>query len=413
MSETKSFCISKAIVWESYQRVKSNRGGCGVDQCSIEDFEKDLKNNLYKIWNRMSSGSYLPPMIRRVDIPKANGGTRSLGVPTVGDRVAQMVVKTYLEPELERIFHHDSYGYRPKRSAHDALAKTRKRCWQYDWVIDMDIKGFFDTIPHDLMLRAVQKHTQEPWILLYIERWLKAPVQLPCGAVENRTLGTPQGGVISPLLANLFLHYAFDQWMARNYPSITFERYADDVVVHCHSEAEAQRLKQAIAERMGECGLELHPEKTKIVYCKDSKRTGEYPEVSFDFLGYCFRRRLSRNRYGEYFVNFSPAIAPKAKKSIYAEIREWRLPRRSNLTIKELAKWINPVVRGWVDYYGAFYRSGLMFLVTHLERMILKWVKLRYKKQGSNHKRAKHWIRRVKSQYPAMFVHWSLLRATD
>ncbi|WP_235185873.1 group II intron reverse transcriptase/maturase [Methylomarinum vadi] len=228
MSKTKSFCISKTIVWESYQRVKRNRGGCGVDQCSIEDFEKDLKNNLYKIWNRLSSGSYMPPMIRRVDIPKGNGESRSLGIPTVGDRIAQMVVKTYLEPELERIFHHDSYGYRPNRSAHDALAQTRKRCWQYDWVIDLDIKGFFDTIPHELLLRAVQKHTQEPWILLYIERWLKASVQLPCGTVEERTLGTPQGGVISPLLANLFLHYGFDHWMERNYPGIPFERYADD-----------------------------------------------------------------------------------------------------------------------------------------------------------------------------------------
>jgi RNA-directed DNA polymerase len=412
LSKTKSFCISKAIVWESYQRVKSNQGGCGIDQCSIEDFEKDLKNNLYKIWNRMSSGSYLPPMIRRVDIPKRDGGSRSLGIPTVGDRIAQMVVKRYLEPELEGIFHPDSYGYRPQRSAHDALAQTRKRCWQYNWVIDLDIKGFFDTIPHDLLLRAVQKHTQEPWVLLYIERWLKASVLLPDGTVEERNRGTPQGGVISPLLSNLFLHYTFDHWMGRNYPDIPFERYADDAVVHCRSEAEAQNLKQAIAERMEQCGLELHPEKTKIVYCKDGQRTGQYPVVSFDFLGYCFRARLSRNRYGQYFVNFSPAIAPKARRSIYAVIREWKRSRRSERSIRELAKRINPVILGWVNYYGAFYKSSLLFLVHHLDRLILKWVKRKYKKHGSNLKRAKRWITRVKSRYPELFVHWSLLRVS-
>ena len=411
MSKTKSFCISKTIVWESYQRVKSNQGGCGVDQCSIEEFEKDLKNNLYKIWNRMSSGSYFPPLVRRVEIPKGNGETRRLGIPTVGDRVAQMVVKRYLEPELERIFHPDSYGYRPKRSALDALAQARQRCWRYDWVIDLDIKGFFDNIPHDLMLKAVQWHTEESWILLYIERWLKAPVQLPCGEVEERSRGTPQGGVISPLLANLFLHYAFDHWMERKYPGIPFERYADDVVVHCRTKEEAQSLRQSIANRLKECGLELHPEKTKIVYCKDDNRTDHYPEASFDFLGYCFRARLSRNRYGKYFVNFSPAIAPKARKRIYADIREWRIPRKTATSIRGLAKMINPAVRGWIGYFGAFFKSSLLFLVHHLDWLILKWVRRKYKKHGSNHKRAKRWIYRVKSQHPDLFAHWSLLRA--
>lgn len=411
MSKTRSFCISKAIVWESYKDVKKNRGGHGVDYCSIADFEKDLKNNLYKIWNRMSSGSYLPPAVRRVEIPKGNGESRSLGIPTVGDRIAQMVVKKYLEPGLEAIFHSDSYGYRPGRSAHDALARTRKRCWKYDWVIDLDIKGFFDNIPHDLMLRAVQRHTNEKWILLYVERWLKASVQLSCGGREERTRGTPQGGVISPLLANLFLHYALDLWLDRYYPSTPFERYADDVVVHCHSEEEAVSLKKAIAARLEQCGLELHSEKTKIVYCKDDKRRGPYSVFTFDFLGYCFRPRVSRNRYGRYFVNFSPAIAPKARKSIYAGIRDWHLHRRSDLSIKEVARIINPAVRGWVQYYGAFYRSSLLFLVHHLERLVLRWVMRKYKKYGSNQKRVKSWINRVKTQYPALFVHWSLLRA--
>ncbi len=392
--------------------MKRNRGGCGVDHCSIADFEKDLKNNLYKIWNRLSSGSYMPPMIRRVDIPKGNGESRSLGIPTVGDRIAQMVVKMYLEPELEGIFHRDSYGYRPNRSAHEALAQTRKRCWQYDWVIDMDIKGFFDNIPHDLMLRAVQQHTQEKWILLSVERWLKAPVQLPCGAIKARTMGTPQGGVISPLLANLYLHYAVDHWMERYYPEIPFERYADDAVIHCRTKEEAQSLKMVIATRLEKCGLELHPKKTKIVYCKDDNRTGLYPNVSFDFLGYCFRSRLSRNRQGKYFVNFSPAISPKARKSVYAEIRDWCIPRRSETSIGSLAQRINPVVRGWIEYYGAFYKSSLLFLVSHLDRLILKWVRRKYKKQGGNLKRAIRWINRVKSRYPELFVHWSLLRAS-
>lgn len=399
-------------MWESYRRVKQNQGGCGVDQCTIEDFERDLQNNLYKIWNRMSSGSYMPPMIRRVDIPKGNGGSRPLGIPTVGDRIAQMVVKNYLEPQLEGIFHNDSYGYRPKRSAHDALRQARKRCWQYDWVVDLDIKGFFDNIPHDLMLRAVQKHAKEPWILLYVDRWLKAPVQLANGTVEQRTRGTPQGGVISPLLANLFLHYAFDHWMDREHPAVPFERYADDVVVHCCSEEQAQSLIQAIAARMNECGLELHGEKTKIVYCQDDQRRHRYPKISFDFLGYCFQPRVLRNRYGKYFVRFSPAIAAKARKSIYAVIRDWRLPRKTRHSISELAQAFNPIIRGWIVYYGAFFQSKLIFLVAHLDRLILKWTMRKYKTQGGGGlKRAKRWIARVKARYPALFAHWTLLRA--
>lgn len=280
----KSFDISRQAVWESYLKVKSNQGAAGVDRQSIAIFEEDLKNNLYKIWNRMSSGSYLPPPVLRVEIPKGDGKMRALGIPTVADRIAQMVVKNHIEPELETVFHPDSYGYRPKRSAKQAIAQARQRCWKHDWVVDMDIKGFFDNIPHDLMMRAVKKHTKEKWVLLYVERWLKAPVQLLDGEIEARTMGTPQGGVISPLLANLFLHYAFDSWMQSTYPSNPFERYADDSVVHCNTEAEAEKLKFEIAKRMAQCGLELHPEKTKIVYCKDANRTGDCECHSFGFL---------------------------------------------------------------------------------------------------------------------------------
>lgn len=263
MSKTKSFSISKQAVWDSYLKVKSNQGAAGIDQCSIAAFEDDLKNNLYKIWNRMSSGSYIPPPVLRVEIPKGDGKMRPLGIPTVADRIAQMVVKNHLEPELEAVFHPDSFGYRPKRSARQAVSLVRKRCWKHDWVIDLDIKGFFDNIPHDLMMRAVKKHTKERWVWLYVERWLKAPVQTRAGDIEERTLGTPQGGVISPLLANLFLHYAFDHWMQSSYPANPFERYADDSVVHCDSKVQAMELKTEIAKRMVRCGLELHPEKTK------------------------------------------------------------------------------------------------------------------------------------------------------
>lgn len=407
----KSFDISKQAVWESYLKVKSNKGAAGVDQCSIEDFEKDLKNNLYRIWNRMSSGSYFPPPVKRVEIPKGDGKMRALGIPTVADRIAQMVVKDYLEPALEEVFHPDSWGYRPGRSAKSAVAQARGRCWKYDWVIDLDIRAFFDTISHDLMMRAVERHTRESWVLLYVERWLKAPVQIGEGQIEERTMGTPQGGVISPLLANLFLHYAFDRWMQVHYPDLPFERYADDAVVHCRTQEEAESLKGEITRRMSQCGLELHPEKTKIVYCRDANRQGDHPEFSFDFLGFCFRPRLSRNRHGQYFVNFAPAISPKSRKAIYGEIRQWGLHLMSGSEIQELAARINPVVRGWIEYYGSFFNSKLLFLVHHLDRIICRWAMRKYKKRGASYKRAKNWLLRVKEKVPGLFVHWKLLRA--
>ena len=312
MSEAKPYCISKWEVWEAYKRVKANHGAAGVDEQSIADFEMNLKGNLYKIWNRMSSGSYFPPPVRTVKIPKANGGERKLGIPTVSDRIAQQVVKSRLEPQVDSLFHPDSYGYRPGKSALDAVGQARQRCWRYDWILDLDIKGFFDNIPQDLLIRAVKKHAKEQWMVLYIERWLKAPVQEEDGQLVPREKGTPQGGVISPLLANLFLHYAFDRWMAKQYRQLPFERFADDAIVHCRTEVEAQDVRAAIAARLRECGLELHPEKTKIVYCKDDDRRRTYPNEKFDFLGYTFRPRRSKNRKGKYFINFSPAVSDKA-----------------------------------------------------------------------------------------------------
>ena len=321
----KPFCIPKRWVWKAYKRVKANRGAAGVDEQSVEQFEEHLKGNLYKLWNRLSSGSYFPPPVKRVDIAKRDGGTRPLGIPTVADRIAQAVVKAYLEPALEQHFHPDSYGYRPKKSALDAVGVARKRCWRSAWVLDLDIRAYFDTIPHGLLLKAVRAHTDCAWVLLYIERWLTAPVQMADGTLAPREKGTPQGSVVSPLLANLFLHYAFDRWMAQHHPDIPFERFADDILCHCVSEAQARRLQRVLAQRFATCGLELHPQKTKVVYCRDDDRRGHALHETFDFLGYTFRARRSKNRWGKYFVNFSPAVSNAAAKRMRREIRAWQL----------------------------------------------------------------------------------------
>jgi RNA-directed DNA polymerase len=373
MSEAKPFSISKQEVWEAYQKVKANHGAAGVDGQSIAEFETRVKDNLYRLWNRMSSGSYFPPPVRTVTIPKADGGERKLGIPTVSDRIAQMVVKSRLEPVVDPLFHPDSYGYRPGKSALEAVGQTRQRCWKLDWVIDLDIKGFFDNIDHDLLMRAVKKHAKEKWVVLYIERWLKAPAQAEDGHVTERGKGTPQGGVVSPLLANLFLHYAFDRWMQRTYPQLPFERYADDAIVHCRTEAEAQEVQRAIAVRMQECRLELHPEKTKIVYCKDDDRRGTYPNEQVDFLGYTCRPRRSKNWKGKFFINFSPAVADKAGKAMRAEMRSWQLHLRSDKSIEDLSRMFNLQVRGWLQYYGRYYRSALYPIMRQLDRSLARW----------------------------------------
>jgi len=407
LSKAKPFSISKRVVYKAYKRVKANKGAAGVDEESIADFEKDLKNNLYKIWNRMSSGSYFPPPVRIVEIPKDDRSQRKLGVPTVADRISQMVVKIYFEPEVEPYFHPDSYGYRPKKSAIKAVGVARKRCWRYDWVLDLDIKGFFDNIDHGLMMRAVRKHTKCKWVLLYVERWLKAPAQLEAGTLVERDKGTPQGSVISPLLANLFLHYAFDEWMRRNYPDVNFERYADDVIVHCRSEKQAQSLKAVIEKRLGECKLELHPEKTKIVYCKDDNRRGSYPHEKFDFLGYEFRSRGAKNRFGKCFVNFSPAIRPKAAKKVRDVIRSWKVHRMSDKSIEDISRIFNPVIRGWVTYYGSYYKTALYPLFDQLNCALRNWAMRKYKRLRGKKRRARYWLGRIARRQPYLFAHWS------
>jgi RNA-directed DNA polymerase len=373
MNKTKPFSISKKSVMAAWEKVKANKGTCGVDEESIKDFELNLKDNLYKLWNRMSSGTYFPPPVRAVEIPKSDGSRRLLGIPTVSDRVAQAVVKDYLEPIVEPKFHEDSYGYRPNKSALEAVGVARQRCWRQDWVIDLDIKGFFDRLDHDLVMKAVKHHTEEKWIHLYIKRWLEAPLQLEGGEIVERKCGTPQGGVISPLLANLFMHHAFDDWMKRHFSEVRFERFADDGVAHCSSRKQAEKLLEKIRKRLKECGLELHPAKTKIVYCKDDYRKGSHENESFNFLGYTFRPRLSKSKVGKIFVNFTPAMSEKAAKKIRREIRSWQIHLRSDKTLADLAKMFNSKVQGWVNYYGRFYKSAMYPFLRNMERYLIRW----------------------------------------
>jgi group II intron reverse transcriptase/maturase len=412
MSGPKSFDISKQLVFEAYLRVKANKGAAGVDGESIEQFERDLKGNLYRLWNRMSSGCYFPPPVRMVEIDKPGGrGVRVLGVPTVADRIAQTVAAMVLEREVEPVFHPDSYGYRPGRSALDAVAVCRERCWRADWVIDMDIRGFFDNLDHDLVLRAVAHHTDQRWVLLYVQRWLEAPQQRRDGSLLARDRGSPQGSAISPILANLFMHYAFDAWMAREYPAVGFERYCDDVVVHCRSESQAQHVRAAIAVRLGECGgLELHPDKTRIVYCKDGKRCGSYEHTSFTFLGYGFRVRKVRTKTGKYFFSFNPAISDEAAKRIRAQIRSWRLHRRSGMTLEQLARDINPVVRGWMNYYGRFYPSALVFSLNRINDYLVRWLVQKYKRFRRRRMRARDALGSHARLYPGLFAHWRTVK---
>jgi RNA-directed DNA polymerase len=406
--EGKSFDISKQEVWEAYRQVKANKGGPGVDGTPIEEFDSDLKNQLYKIWNRMSSGTYFPPPVKAVEIAKSHGGgTRILGVPTIADRVAQTVVAKRLEARVEPIFHPDSYGYRPRRSALDAVGVCRQRCWQYNWVIDLDIQKFFDSVDHALMIKAVERHADVPWVVLYIKRWLVAPLQLTDGTLQTRDRGTPQGSAVSPVLANLFMHYAFDMWMAREFPGVPFERYADDGVVHCVNQGQAERLVQAIASRMEQVGLQLHPDKTKIVYCKDAARRATYEHTAFTFLGYTFRPRGARNeRQHVTFTSFAPAISKEALKKVSGTVRRWRLHRRSGQTLADLARWMNPIVRGWMQYYGRFNRSVLYPFLQRINAYLVRFLRNKFKRVRS-FKKAKAGWQRITGQYPKAFAHWA------
>jgi RNA-directed DNA polymerase len=413
MASTKPYRIAKRTVWKAYQLVKANQGAAGVDEETIAIFEQNLSGNLYKLWNRMSSGSYFPPPVKQVEIPKAKGGTRKLGVPTVSDRIAQTVVKLMIEPILDPIFHEDSYGYRPRKSAKQAITVTRQRCWQSDWVVEFDIKAAFDQIDHALLTKAVRRHIKDGWILLYIERWLTAPFETVDGASVPRTRGTPQGGVVSPILMNLFMHYAFDCWMKRTYPQCPFARYADDAVVHCRSQAQAEAVMRSITLRLEGCGLAMNPDKSSIVYCKDSNRTGAYPNAQFTFLGFTFRpREALNNRYNRRFTSFLPAVSSAALKRMRQTVRDWRIHRRTSLTLENLAQQCNPIIQGWWNYYGMFYQRSMLELFHYLDNKLEQWARRKYKTLAQDKRRGGQWLRKMKIVTPRMFVHWRVAGTT-
>ena len=412
-SQVKPFDIPKQMVWEAYRRVAANKGAPGVDGQALEQFEADLRDSLYVIWNRMSSGSYFPPPVRAVEIAKPHGGgVRTLGVPTIADRVAQTVVAMYLEERAEPRFHPDSYGYRPRKSALEAVGVCRRRCWEFDWIIDLDVQKFFDTVSWDLIVKAVEAVTDCRWVLLYVQRWLAAPLRYPDGVLVERDKGTPQGSAVSPILANLFMHYAFDLWMARNFPGCPFERYGDDAVVHCKSRRQAEHVLAEVAARLQEVGLRLHPDKTRVVYCKDGKRRGEHEHISFTFLGFTFRPRKARNsRDGSYFTSFLPAMSTEALKSKSAELRAMRIHRRTNLSLDDLARWLNPIVVGWMNYYGRFYRTAMDPLLRRINTYLMRWAGKKYRRRLRARRRFWRWWTGLLDRQPGLFAHWKWVRA--
>jgi RNA-directed DNA polymerase len=409
--QDKPFRIPKQAVWQAYEKVKRNQGAPGVDGQSLAEFEAGLQGNLYKIWNRMSSGTYFPPAVRAVEIPKAHGGgVRVLGVPTVADRVAMTVAATYLETRAEPRFHRDSYGYRPGRSPQDAVAVCRERCRGYDWAIDCDVQKFFDSVPWELIVKAVEAVTTERWLLLYVRRWLAVPLQQADGTLAERHAGTPQGSPLSPVLANLFMHYAFDTWISREHPGVVFERFADDIVVHCKTRRQAEQVAAATAGRLGELGLRLHPDKTKIVYCKDGRRRGSHEHTSFDFLGFTFRAREARAKDGRKFLSFLPAMSTTAMKAKSAGLRAMRIHRRTTWTLSELARWLNPVVGGWMNYYGRFYRSAMAPLLRRVNTYMKRWAWRKYKRLRS-HKMFQRWWAGLRKRAPMLLAQWKWVTA--
>ena len=405
LNQTKPFAIPKTLVVQAYKRVKANKGSSGVDGQTLYQFDQHLKGNCYKLWNRLSSGSYHPPHVKRVDLRKSCGGVRPLGIPTVSDRIAQMVVKLIVEPSLERLFHPDSYGYRPNKSAHQALKKTEVRCRENAWVLDMDIQGFFDNIDHRLLMKAVDKHVPEAWIKRYIHRWLTAPVQHPDGRVEARTKGTPQGGVISPLLANLYLHYVFDQWMTKHHPDIQFERYADDIVCHLRHERMGHQLKAELEARFVACGLRLHPDKTKLVYCKNKWRKVEYPIICFDFLGYTFGPKVMKKRSGKRALYFVATISRKAAKHIRDQIREWPWRVWIHRELDEIRSHSEHRLRGWLNYFSLFGVHYVRNILFYFDTRLRKWAKEKYK-LFQTVMQAASYINEMRKSTPTLFAHW-------
>jgi len=398
------------MIWEAYKHVRSNKGSAGVDDVSMNEFDANRRKHLYKLWNRMASGSYFPPAVKEVEIPKKDGKVRKLGIPTISDRVAQMAIKMYIEPRFEEIFTSNSYGYRPNKNAHQALQQVRENCRKTNWVIDLDIKGFFDNISHEKLMLAIEKHVPEKWVIIYLQRWLTAPVLKKSGELTTKQgKGTPQGGVISPLLANLFLHYGFDKWIEKTDRTVNFTRYADDVIVHCKSKQHAEHMLGLINERMNNIELELHPKKTKIVYCKDYRRKEEHPIVKFDFLGYSFQPRTTKSRNNKgLFLGFDCAISISSRKQIADKLGELQVERMTFKSVVGIAQKLNPMIRGWVQYYGKFRISSLHKVFRLLNQRLVRWARKRYKRYKTSVKRAYEWLKRVQNQYSYLFYHWQL-----
>lgn len=406
--ETKSVPITKEMVWASYKKVKRNGGSAGIDQQSLSDFDSVRSKELYKLWNRLASGSYFSPMIKRVTIPKGGGKTRPLGIPTVSDRIAQQVVKTYLEPRFEAIFVANSYGYRPNKNAHSAIQKVQEYVLKYSWVIDLDIEEFFEHVNHELLLKALERHVDEPWVLMYIKRWLEAPVELEDGTIKlSEGKGTPQGGVISPLLANLYMHYCVDKWMEKHHPSSMMIRYADDLIIHSRSHNEATQILTTLRERLKDCGLRAHPEKTKIVYCKKEGRNQKGYPVQFDFLGFSFQPIRNRLRKGGSFLQYDCKMSRKSKLRIIKQLRELGFHNKTQRGIQDLAILLNPKIRGWIQYYGKISRRSLKPMFYYLHHRIIRWILNKYKSFKGSKVKAVKWLRRVTHSYPNLFYHWS------
>jgi len=408
--EQKTQPITRKQVLEAFKRVKANGGSAGVDNITIAQVETNKRKYLYPLWNRMASGSYFPKAVRQTLIPKKDGKKRALGIPTVIDRVAQQVITTELENIVDEKFSRNSFGYRPNKSAHDAIEQCRHNCIRYSWVIDIDIKGFFDNIDHELLLKGLRYYTDKKHILLYSERWIKAPVQLPDGTIKHpEGKGTPQGGVISPVLANIFLDITFDKWIEKNYPEIEFERYADDIIVHCKDIKQALRLLETIKKRLRECKLELNKEKTKIVYCRRNQKHQPPFEVyyqKFDFLGYTFKPRIIKER-GKLKLGFSAAISQKNISRIGAELIKLKIHRWVYYSIGNLAVTLNPKLRGWINYYSKFRKSELRKVFRIVNFRLSKWVQNKYRRF-----RRRHWyyaykfLQEIAASYPNMFEHW-------
>lgn len=395
-------------VAKAYQKVRKGGKAVGIDQESWADFDKEPERNLYVIWNRLASGSYHPQPVREVEIPKKDGSKRKLGIPTLRDRIAQQVVKDYMEKRIDKLFHENSYGYRPLKSAHQAIEQVRQNTFGFDWVLDMDISKFFDEVDHDLTLKAVSHVMEEKWVLMYVERWLKMPVQKQDGTVEPKQgKGTPQGGVISPLLANLYLHFAMDKWLSNHYPTVRFVRYADDVVIHCSTHQQAEQVKEALINRLAEVKLKVNESKTHIAYCKDYRRKESHEKVKFEFLGFSYQPRARKSkRDGKNFMAFTAEISPTNKKRIIQTIRELGAWRDTRVEIQSIAAQLNAKLRGWINYYGLYSKRSLRIALVKVEERLIKWLRKKHK-AGTRKARAK--LKVIRRENPELFYHWRIV----